>query len=42
MRDVRANLDIPIGGKVALDDGAQILLSKETGGRLLVVQMSGI
>ena len=42
MRDVRANLDVPIGGKVSLDDGAQILLSQEPGGRLLVVQMSGM
>ncbi|WP_018604794.1 helix-hairpin-helix domain-containing protein [Uliginosibacterium gangwonense] len=41
MRDVRTNQDIPIGGKIALEDGAQILLSQETGGRLLVVQMSG-
>lgn len=41
LRDLRANADIPIGGKVALDDGAQILLSPEPGGRLLVVQMSG-
>lgn len=41
MRDVRANKDIAIGEKVALNDGAQILLSKETGGRLLMVQMSG-
>ena len=41
MRDVRANQDVPIGGKVALDDGAQVLLSQAPGGRLLVVQMSG-
>lgn len=41
MRDVRAAQNVLIGGKVALDDGAQILLSREPGGRLLVVQMSG-
>lgn len=41
MRDVRANKDIAIGEKVALDEGAQILLSQESGGRLLVVQLAG-
>ncbi|TCM66448.1 protein kinase-like protein [Acinetobacter calcoaceticus] len=30
---------IPIGGKVELTDGAQILLSKQDGGRLVMVQM---
>ncbi|MDR2187677.1 MAG: kinase [Azonexus sp.] len=41
MRDVRAGQDIPVGEKVLLDEGAQILLSRENGGRLLVVQMVG-
>lgn len=34
-----AKTAIPIGGKIELSDGAQILLSKEDGGRLAVVQM---
>lgn len=41
MRDVRSSQDIPVGGKTLLDEGAQILLSPEHGGRLLVVQMAG-
>lgn len=41
MRDVRARKDVPVGGKVLLEDGAQILLSAEAGGRLLLVQMAG-
>lgn len=41
MCDVRAQKDIPIGGKVLLEDGAQILLSAELGGRLILVQMAG-
>ena len=41
MRDVGTKTDIPIGGKVELLDGAQILLSPEKGGRLLVVQLAG-
>ena len=30
---------VPIGGKLALDDGGQFVLSTEDGGRLVVVQM---
>lgn len=41
MRDVRAGTEVPVGGKVLLNDGAQILLSPDQGGRLLVVQMAG-
>lgn len=41
MRDVKNKTAIPAGGRVALTDGAQILLSPEAGGRLLVVQMAG-
>jgi hypothetical protein len=32
-------LPIPIGGKVELKDGLQLLLSKAEEGRLVVVQM---
>lgn len=39
MRDVSENKDIPIGGYVSLTDGKQILLEKEHGGRLVVVQL---
>lgn len=39
MREVSENKDIPIGGYVELTEGRQILLSKENGGRLLVVQL---
>lgn len=39
--DVKAKQAIPIGGKVKLDDGGQILLQKGIGGRLLMVQMAG-
>lgn len=41
MYDVKAKQAIPIGGKVKLDDGGQILLQKGIGGRLLMVQMAG-
>lgn len=41
MRDVRTGADIPVGGQVLLEEGAQILLSPEVGGRLLAVQMAG-
>lgn len=41
MRDVSAGLDIPIGARVLLEEGARILLSPELGGRLLMVQMAG-
>lgn len=39
LTDVSTKTAIPIGGKIELKDGAQILLSKEDGGRLAVVQM---
>lgn len=39
LRDMTNAADIPVGGRVRLDDGGQILLSKEAGGRLVVVQM---
>jgi hypothetical protein len=38
--DVGAKTPVPIGGKVALEDGRQLLLSREPGGRLVVVQMA--
>ncbi|WP_413204209.1 helix-hairpin-helix domain-containing protein [Rhodospirillum sp. A1_3_36] len=39
MRDVAAKKDVPIGGYVALTDGAQFLLSADEGGRLIQVQL---
>lgn len=39
LTDVATKTVIPIGGKIELKEGAQILLSKEDGGRLAVVQM---
>lgn len=39
MMDVREKKPIPIGGYVPLVDGAQILLDKGQGGRLIVVQL---
>ncbi|WP_372403080.1 helix-hairpin-helix domain-containing protein [Acinetobacter piscicola] len=39
LTDVTTKIPIPIGGKVELKEGAQILLSKQDGGRLVVVQM---
>lgn len=39
LMDVAAKTSIPIGGKIALKDGQQILLAKGDGGRLAVVQM---
>lgn len=41
MYDVKAKTAIPIGGKAKLEDGAQILLQKGIGGRLLMVQIAG-
>ena len=32
-------ISIPIGGKVELVDGQKLLLSREDGGRLVIVQM---
>ena len=39
LTDVTHKTVIPPGGKIALEDGLQLLLSKEDGGRLVVVQM---
>ncbi len=39
--DMKTKNLIAIGGKIALEDGGQILLSKENGGRLVMVQMAG-
>ena len=39
LMEVATKTPIPIGGKLALVDGQQILLSKDDGGRLVVVQM---
>ncbi len=39
MLDVGNKTPIPIGGQIALIDGAQILLDKHDGGRLVLVQM---
>ena len=41
MRDIIAQTDVPIGGHVKLEDGGQLLLSREDGGRLIQVQMAG-
>jgi hypothetical protein len=39
MYDADAKKDVPIKGSVKLTDGAQILLSREDGGRLVQVQL---
>ena len=39
LTDVTTKTVIPIGGKIELKNGVQILLSKQEGGRLAVVQM---
>jgi DNA-binding helix-hairpin-helix protein with protein kinase domain len=39
LTDVTTKTPIPVGGKVELRDGQQLLLSKEEGGRLVMVQM---
>lgn len=39
--DVEKKLDIPIGGKVLLEEGSKIVLKKGEGGRLVLVQMAG-
>ncbi|GHU04902.1 kinase [Alphaproteobacteria bacterium] len=41
MYDVANKRDIPVGDALKLEDGMQILLSREEGGRLLQVQMAG-
>jgi hypothetical protein len=35
-----AKTPVPIGGKVALEDGTQLLMSQKPGGRLVVVQLA--
>ena len=39
--DVKTKTPVPIGGNIALTDGLQLLLSKESDGRLVIVQMVG-
>ena len=39
MHDVVAKQDVPLGGSVKLADGAQLLLSRDDGGRLVQVQL---
>ncbi|HRA89598.1 MAG TPA: hypothetical protein PK992_16040, partial [Planctomycetaceae bacterium] len=39
MKDVGENMDIPVDSAVELSEGRQILLSKEDGGRLVIVQL---
>jgi serine/threonine protein kinase len=39
MLDVGTKTEIPLGDKIRLQDGQQLLLSREEGGRLVVVQM---
>lgn len=39
LKDVSDDIVVPIGGSIVLNDGKKILLSKEDGGRLVVVQM---
>ena len=39
--DVKTKTPVPIGGNIELTDGLQLLLSKESDGRLVIVQMVG-
>jgi serine/threonine protein kinase len=39
LTEVSSKSPVPIGGKIAIVDGTQLLLSKKAGGRLVVVQM---
>jgi hypothetical protein len=39
LTDVTTKTTIPVGGKVEIKDGLQLLLSRDEGGRLVVVQM---
>ena len=39
LKDITDGKDVPIGGFVPLTDGRQILLDKNQGGRLVVVQL---
>jgi serine/threonine protein kinase len=38
--DKTENIDIPIGGMLELEDGKQILLSKEDGGRVMLITLA--
>jgi serine/threonine protein kinase len=38
--DKTENIDIPIGGMLELEDGKQILLSKEEGGRVMLITLA--
>jgi len=40
LMELPAKTPVPVGGKVALEDGKQLLMSREPGGRLVVVQMA--
>ena len=39
LMDAATKTSVPVGGKLELKDGQQILLAKGEGGRLAVVQM---
>ena len=39
LTDVASKTPVPLGGTALLEDGKQLLMSKEAGGRLVVVQM---
>lgn len=40
LRDMDEDKDVPIGGRLELKNGQKILLSKEDGGRLVIVQIT--
>jgi hypothetical protein len=40
-RDLTEKRDVPVGERVALHDGQQLLLARDDGGRLALVQMAG-
>ena len=42
LRDVSKQVDVPIGGAVVLQDGMQLLTSRQQDGRLMVVQMANV
>lgn len=42
LTDVSTKTSVPIGGKVILEDGKQLLMSKQDGARLIIVQMVNI
>jgi len=39
LKDITEGKEIPIGSSIELSDNKQILLSKEEGGRLVIVQL---